>query len=639
MAADLFGILGTNIAGAFRVQEVIAEGGFGVVYRAEHVAFRAPVALKCLKIPASIAAEARDAFIENFREEAEILFHLSAQIPEVVRPLHADTLTLHDGTCVPFIAMEWIEGRPLDSIVIMREDAGEPPLSLLETLRILTPIAHALNRAHRFEVPGGGAVTITHCDLKPENVIVLEDGPVRAKLLDFGIAKARNFLHMNVGRVTMTDEPRPFTPSYGAPEQWVPKRYGQAGPWTDVWGLAITMVECLTGQPPIDGAMHAMMGTALDPKRRPTPKAGGAKLSAAADAVFLRALAVDPLDRYQDIESFWTELELAASLPSSFAQAAQRRGTRSYDPDILGSAPSMSASGVDQAPAAASSLRAAPPRLASGEFDLELLDVPSSSTRGATSAGSSAGPASARTLGSGAASSTAASSARVSTVLSPDDVSAPPFERPTVPPSVPIELDLPSGRRRGAGDPDGASAGSSGARFSHADFAAHLEADSRNSGAGPRSNSGAAIAAASRPGALASGQAARPEGAAPASLHSPGAGGAASASSSSGVRAAVAAHSSSGVRAAVAAHSSSGVRAAVAARGGPVSTEPANTLRSILRTPLRLIGAGMFIAILDLVVARNLEGVLPIRLRWIGAVLVGIGIMLAFVSLAGRDDD
>jgi eukaryotic-like serine/threonine-protein kinase len=332
MVDDVFGIMGTTLAGTFHVEEVIAEGGFGVVYRAEHVAFRAPVALKCLKIPGTISPGQSEEFVENFREEAEILFHLSAQIPEVVRPLHADAMTLEDGTFVPFIAMEWIEGKPLDSIIILREEDGLPPLALRAVLKMLSPIAHALNQAHKFQVPGGAMVSVTHCDLKPENIVVTErDSPTRAKILDFGIAKARDMMRQNVGRITDSEEARPFTPSYGAPEQWVPKRYGQTGPWTDVWGLALTLVECLSGRPPIEGDMHAMMGTCLDTSRRPSPRIEGVDVSDAVESVFNQALAVDPRDRFQDIESFWTALEDAEGVPSTFERARSRRERPTYD--------------------------------------------------------------------------------------------------------------------------------------------------------------------------------------------------------------------------------------------------------------------------------------------------------------------
>ncbi|MCC6522866.1 MAG: serine/threonine protein kinase [Polyangiaceae bacterium] len=322
MVRDVFGIVGKTLAGAFKIEEAIAEGGFGVVYRAEHVAFRAPIALKCLKIPGTITNEQREAFVENFREEAEMLFHLSHQIPEVVRPLHADAMTLPNGTFMPFIAMEWVSGTPLDSIIILREERGQKPLGLRKVVRMLTPIAHALAKAHHFEVPGGGVVSVTHRDLKPENILINTQpgSPVPAKILDFGIAKARDKLLQGVGRIT-DEGGNPFTPSYGSPEQWLPKRYGQTGPWTDVWGLALTMVECLTGFPPIDGDMHAMMGTALDESRRPSPRNEGVDVSDEAEAVFRRALSVDPKQRYQTVEELWTALETALGIEPSFPRS------------------------------------------------------------------------------------------------------------------------------------------------------------------------------------------------------------------------------------------------------------------------------------------------------------------------------
>src|SRR3954462_7260457 len=100
-AEDVFGIVGTTQAGNFKIERVVAEGGFGVVYRAQHGGVRAPVALKCLKIPEELSRMQREGFLEKFREEGELLFRLSAAIPEVVRPLNIDVLKLEDGRFVP----------------------------------------------------------------------------------------------------------------------------------------------------------------------------------------------------------------------------------------------------------------------------------------------------------------------------------------------------------------------------------------------------------------------------------------------------------------------------------------------------------------------------------------------------------
>jgi serine/threonine-protein kinase len=379
---DVFGVVGTTVAGAFRVEEVVAEGGYGVVYRAEHVAFRGSVALKCLKVPDHVQADKRVNFVERFREEAEILFHLSAQIPEVVRPLHADTMTLESGELIPYLVMEWVDGTPLDSIVILREQDGLPPLEPRKAVRMLTPIAQALARAHHFETPDGYVVSVTHCDLKPENILITERGSaVRAKILDFGIANTRELASGRPGDAA-ADSSAPFTPSYGAPEQWLPQRYGPSGPWTDVWGLALTLVECLTGQPPIDGEMHAMMATILDSRKRPTPRQLGAEVSDAVEAVFDKALAVDPQQRYRDVEPFWTELERALGKSSSFERARRRRERPTLDepasekplaqPQPAKPQPAQPQPAQPQ-PAQASST---PPMSGAAGFDLDLGSLP-----------------------------------------------------------------------------------------------------------------------------------------------------------------------------------------------------------------------------------------------------------------------
>jgi serine/threonine-protein kinase len=323
MADDVFGIVGTTQAGNFHVEKAVAEGGFGVVYRALHGGFRAPVALKCLKVSEARTVRERELFLEKFRDEAQLLFRLSASIPEVVRPLHIDVLQLRNGQFVPFLALEWLEGESLDQIIDRRRMQGEPPMGLQKVMKLFRPIAHAIARAHRFGGPDGGTIAIIHRDVKPENIfITIQDGAERARILDFGIAQARSVAEQAVGKMTSGDQLNAFSPAYAAPEQWVPKRYGQAGPWTDVWGLALTMVETLVGRQIIDGEPQAMMGTALDPARRPTPRAEGIQIPAEVDAVFERALAVNPRDRTKDIETFWTELEAAMGFAPSFSARA-----------------------------------------------------------------------------------------------------------------------------------------------------------------------------------------------------------------------------------------------------------------------------------------------------------------------------
>jgi eukaryotic-like serine/threonine-protein kinase len=330
-ADDVFGIVGTTQAGNFKVERVVAEGGFGVVYRAQHGGFRAPVAIKCLKVPEDMSQLQRNVFLEKFREEAELLFRLSAAIPEVVRPLHVDVLQQKDGRFVPFLAMEWLEGESLDQIIVRRHKEGQPPLGLPKLVKMLKPLAVALSRSHHFQGPRG-TESIIHRDLKPENVFVATLGGVESvKVLDFGIAKAKRVASQAAVRLVESatslglgpqEDSGAFTPGYGAPEQWSPKRFGETGPWTDVWGLALTMVEVLVGGPAIDGDTAAMRKIALDEARRPTPMTLGAPVPSEVDRIFLKALAVQPRARYQDIASFWGDLEEEMGMARSFPKSS-----------------------------------------------------------------------------------------------------------------------------------------------------------------------------------------------------------------------------------------------------------------------------------------------------------------------------
>jgi eukaryotic-like serine/threonine-protein kinase len=317
MAEDAFGIVGTVIASAYHVESVVAAGGFGTVYRAHHGGFRAPIALKCLRLPPGLLPEARQHFLDSFRAEAELLFRLSASIPTVVRPLHVDAFTTPDGRFVPYLVLEWLEGSTLDALIRKRHADNQPPLPLKKLVRLLTPVARALERAHNFRGPEG-PVSIVHRDLKPENIFVANvAGEELVKILDFGIGKAKSMVSQVAGRASQgSGGIATFTPAYGSPEQWAPKRFGQTGPWTDVWGLALTLTEGLVGRPVIDGDPAAIMGTVLDPARRPTPGSEGVPVSPEVERVFTKALALDPRERYADAGVFWNELMAAARITS-----------------------------------------------------------------------------------------------------------------------------------------------------------------------------------------------------------------------------------------------------------------------------------------------------------------------------------
>lgn len=332
MAEDVFGIVGSLQAAVFRVERVVAEGGFGVVYRAHHEGFKAAVALKCLKIPGAFSAEQRQSFLLKFQEEGEVLFRLSALIPSVVRPLHVGTLETSKHPFVPFIALEWLDGETLDAVIDRRRAANKPPLDLARVARMMGPVARALECAHKFPGSNGAQLSILHRDLKPENLFLAKlHGQETLKILDFGIGKVRSAATQMVGRVSAEQGGiAAFTPAYGAPEQWLPKRYGQTGPWTDVFGFALCVVEALTNQTPFEGDAPAVMGACINESERPTPLTLGVAIPDRAEAALRKALAVDPVQRFHDIGELWDEIEAASG------QHTPRIGqTQSFSHDSL----------------------------------------------------------------------------------------------------------------------------------------------------------------------------------------------------------------------------------------------------------------------------------------------------------------
>lgn len=367
MTEDRFGIVGKVVARTYRVESVVAEGGFGVVYRADHKGFRAKVALKCLKIPSNFNEVERQRFLEQFRSEAEVLFRLSSASTHIVRPLHVDAFHTDDRQLVPFLALEWLEGRTLGALISARNSAGKPPLSFERLVRLLHPVAQALVQAHNLSDEDGRSVAVIHRDLKPENIFITRIGDQDVpKLLDFGISKAKPMAAAHAGQMSqVTSALSAFSPAYAAPEQWSPKKLGQTGPWTDVWGLALSLVEAAKGQDVLDGEQAEMMSAALDLARRPTPRNEGIFVSDAVEKVFSRALAVDPRERYASIAEFWDDLVSGLGLRRELGTFGSRPASlRAETPEIgLDSAiPPLSNLSLDEPTPALSRVGTSEPR-------------------------------------------------------------------------------------------------------------------------------------------------------------------------------------------------------------------------------------------------------------------------------------
>jgi serine/threonine-protein kinase len=214
----------------------------------------------------------------------------------------------------------------------MRSISG--PIESTSRTRPRAPTAVA--RTCHFPGPAG-TETIVHCDLKPENVFVATVAGERVvKILDFGVAevqRAATRVEHEAGARSLAL----FTPAYGAPEQWNPKELGATGPWTDVWGLGLTITEALVGRPVIAGDHKSVMRQVMDPGKRPTPRTHGAVVSDAVEAVLARALALRPADRPHDAGTFWRSL-----LDAHERGAAALSSAASAIPDLVPIAPKAS---------------------------------------------------------------------------------------------------------------------------------------------------------------------------------------------------------------------------------------------------------------------------------------------------------
>ncbi len=214
-------LVGYTIDGRFRLNDMIGEGGMGVVYRSRQEGIDRDLAIKILK-PGQLNATKR---IERFEREISIISSLSH--PNIVRIFDSGR---DPGLEVHYIAMELVNGVSLDTVL-----RGHL-LKVEFALEVAYQICGALAEPH--------ARGIIHRDIKPENTLIvgMADETVQVKVLDFGIAKSQR----GDGKVTTTGVVI-GTPRYMAPES---VQGGEIDERTDLYAVGVMLYQMLVGEPP-----------------------------------------------------------------------------------------------------------------------------------------------------------------------------------------------------------------------------------------------------------------------------------------------------------------------------------------------------------------------------------------------------
>ncbi|MBW2459120.1 MAG: serine/threonine protein kinase [Deltaproteobacteria bacterium] len=284
---DPLGILGTTVDDKYRIVELAGIGGFSAVYRAEHLVWREPVALKFFTLLRDAGETVREHLLEDFIQEGKLMSQLSSRCAAIVQARDVGRLALEEGRWIPFMVLEWFDGASLEQVLAEEVRNERPPRSLSEAMVLLEPVAEALDVAHQR--------SIAHRDLKPANIVLAGDAratDVPVKVLDFGIAKVMADHQDLRDQLTRTGQQMSaFTPTYGAPEQFS-RTYGATGPWTDVYAMALILVELVRGGKSAlaGGTLFELGAASCHAEQRPTPGHWNVDLGEEIEAVFQRAI-------------------------------------------------------------------------------------------------------------------------------------------------------------------------------------------------------------------------------------------------------------------------------------------------------------------------------------------------------------
>jgi len=280
-------MIGRVVAGRYRLESRLGEGGMGIVYRARHVLIDRVVALKLIR--------------PDLRGETHLRAWMLREARAANRVDHAHIIDIHDiGETEDgelYLVMEYLVGTALSA------ELARGAMSLSRGVDILEQMCAALGRAHDLGV--------VHRDLKSDNILLSTKGGRKdfVKILDFGLA-----------HLAMDPRLAPKGAVFGTPEYMSPEqaRGEEAGPQSDLYALGVLFFEMLTGQLPFRSSDRE---TLLEMQRSappPRPRSIKADVLPAAEAIVLKLLEKDRRRRFQDAHHLHEELKaLQRSLPST----------------------------------------------------------------------------------------------------------------------------------------------------------------------------------------------------------------------------------------------------------------------------------------------------------------------------------
>ncbi len=259
----------------------IGEGGMGKVYEAYDKVLKRKVAIKRVRPELVRSAYIREQFLAEARMVA-LLRH----------PCIVEIYTVIESESSLYLVFEYVDGQTLETRL---DIDGHIPFS--EAKKIFDYVCRGLYYAHSQD--------IIHCDLKPGNIMIREDGS--AKVMDFGVAKKS--ADGQTGARTVAG-----TPAYMAPEQ----QKGFMRKQSDVYSLALCLYEALVGQVPWSVKGFDIASKRIYPASKLVPG-----IPPAVDSLLEDALKEDPKERIQSIEEFWKRLSEIEPLPEEDLERTQ----------------------------------------------------------------------------------------------------------------------------------------------------------------------------------------------------------------------------------------------------------------------------------------------------------------------------